>query len=147
MENIRNKSSNLNKKKYFDRFTKLNVYSYTKPNDKKINLGCKPTEVYSLFNGNTSSIKKILGKEQDYLHPDEVTIDQSALQYYVILALQDFYQNYYIPLSDENKGLKEHLSMLQTMMLNNKKKNDERFTVLTENLELLAQHINDKKNK
>ena len=49
MENIRNKSTNLSKKKYFDRFTKLNVYSYTKPNDKKINLGCKPTEVYSLF--------------------------------------------------------------------------------------------------
>ena len=100
-----------------------------------------------MFNGNTSSIEKTLGKDQDYLHPDEVTIDQSALQYYVILALQDFYQNYYIPMSDENKSLKEQLSMLQTILVNNKKKNDERFTVLTENLELLAQHINDIKNK
>ena len=61
---------------------------------KKINLGCKPTELYSLFNGNTSSIKKTLGKEQEYLHPEDITIDQSALQYYIILALQDFYQNY-----------------------------------------------------
>ena len=143
MENIRNKSINLSKKNYFDRFTKLNVHSYTKSNDKKINLGCKPTEVYSLFNGNTSSIKKTLGKEQDYLHPEEITIDQSTLQYYVILAMQDFYQNYYIPIFEENKSLKEQITMLQTMMVNNKKKNDERFTVLTENLELLAQHIND----
>ena len=95
-----------------------------------------------MFNGNTSSIKKTLGKEQDHLHPDEVTIDQSASQYYLILALQDFYQNYYIPLSDENKGLKEQLSMLQTMIINNKKKNDERFRVLTENLEVIAEHIN-----
>ena len=96
-----------------------------------------------MFNGNTSSIKKTLGKEQDCLHPKEVTIDQSALQYYVILALQDFYQNNYITLSGENKSLKEQLPMLQTMMINNKKKNDECFTILTENLELLAQHIND----
>ena len=147
MENIRNKSANLIKKNYFDRFTKLNVYLYTKPNDKNINLGCKPTEVYSLFSGNTSSIKKTLGIKQDYIHPDEVTIDQSALQCYVILALQDFYQNYYIPLSQENKGFKEQLTMLQTMMLNNKKKNDDRFTVSTENLEVIAQHINDIKNK
>ena len=35
MENIRNKSADLSKKNYFNRFTKLNVYSYTKPNDKK----------------------------------------------------------------------------------------------------------------
>ena len=143
MENIRNKSANISKKKYFERFTKLNVYSYTKPNDKKINLGCKPTEIYSLFNGNTSSIKKTLNKEQSYIHPEEVTVDQSTLQYYVILALQDFYHNYYIPLSEENIVLKEQISMMQTMMLNNKKKNDERFTVLTQNLEILAQYIND----
>ena len=96
-----------------------------------------------MFNGNTSSIKKTIGKEQEYIHPEEVTIDQSALQYYVILALQDFYQSYYLPLSEENKALKEQITMLQTMMINNKKKNDERFIVLTENLELLAQHIND----
>ena len=37
--------------------------------------------------------------------------------------------------------------MLQTMMLNNKKKNDERFTILTIKLEVLAQHNNDIKNK
>ena len=142
MENIRSKSTNLSKKNYFDRFTKLNVYSsYTKPKDKRINLGCKPTEVHSLFNGKTSSIKKTTDKNQDYIRPEEV--DQSTLQYYVILALQDFYKNYYIPLSEENKDLKEQLSMLQTMMINNKKKNDERFIVLTGNLELLAQHIND----
>ena len=143
MENLRNKSANLSKKNYFERFTKLNVYTYTKPNDKKINLGCKSTEVYSLFNGNTSSIKKTLGKEQEYIHPEEVNIDQSAMQYYVILALQDFNQNYYIPLAEENKSLKEQVSMLQTMLLDNKKRNDDRFTVIKENLELLAQHIND----
>ena len=56
---------------------------------KKIKLRCKSTEVYSLFNGNTSSIKKILGKEQEYLHPEEVTIDQSASQYYIIQPFKE----------------------------------------------------------
>lgn len=67
MENIKSKSATISKKNYFDRFTKLNVYLYTKPNDKKINIGCKPTEVYSLFHDNTSSIKRTLGKEQEYI--------------------------------------------------------------------------------
>ena len=147
MQNIRNKSQHIlnrrKEKKYFERFTKLNVYTYTKPNDKKINLGCKPTEVYSLFNGNTSSSKKALGKEENTsILPEDVTIDQSTLQYYIILALQDFYHNYYIPLSEENNALKEELTMMRTMMINNKKKNDERFEVLAKNIETLGKVIN-----
>ena len=35
MENIRNKANNIYPKDYFDRFTMLSVYSFTKPNDKK----------------------------------------------------------------------------------------------------------------
>lgn len=33
--------------------------------------------------------------------------------------------------------------MMQTMMLANKKKNDERFDILTKHLQTLAQHITD----
>ena len=150
-QNLRNKTQEniINKyksKNYFERFTKLNVYSYTKSNEKKINLGCKPSEVYTLFNGITSTTKKTLDKDETIL-PEDVTIDQSTLQYYIILALQDFYYNYYIPLSEENKSLKDSLSMMQTMLLNSKK-NDQRFEVLSQNIETLAQHVNElKKNK
>ena len=91
MESLRNNTLEniLNKhriKDYFYRFTKLNVYSYTKSGDKKINLGCKPTEVYSLFNGNTSTNKRTIFKEEaTTLHPDEVIVDQSTLQYLLYL--------------------------------------------------------------
>ena len=142
MDNLRNKSQNLSNKDYFERFTKLNIYSYTKPNDNKVYIGAKPTEVYSMFNGNTSSTKKTTN-EITYVHPDDVFIDQSTLQYYIILGLQDFYSNYYKPLVEENLTLKEELSKMQTMFMITKKKNDERFEVLTKNLETLAQHIND----
>jgi len=64
----------------FDRFTKPNVYSHTKPNDKKLYIGCKPADVYSLFNGKTSTKKKTFLKEQSTPTPEEITIDQSALQ-------------------------------------------------------------------
>lgn len=140
MENLRNKTQEnvINKQKtkeYLQRFTKLNVYSYTKPNDNKVYVGSKPTEVYSLFNGNTSSNKKAASKEfPEYTHPDEIVTDQSTLQYYIILALQDFYYNYYMPLSDE-------LARTQSMVNILKKKNDERFEVLTRNLEALAYHM------
>ena len=137
MQNLRNKSQRKDKK-YFERFTKLNVYTYTKLNDKKINLGCKPTEVYSLFNGNTSSSKKTLDKEDNTpILPEDVTIDQSTLQYYIILALQDFYHNYYMPLSEENQVLKEELTMMRTLLISNKKKNDERFEVLAKNIDTI----------
>ena len=123
MENVRKKS---NKKDYFNRFTKLNIYSYTKGN--RIYLGANPSDVYSLFNGNTSSIKKEIGKLPEN---HELTIDQSTLQYYIILALQDFHQNYYIPLAEENKTLKEDLNMLQSILNEIKKKNNDRFDYLT----------------
>ena len=124
MENIRKKG----KKDYFNRFVKLNIYSYTK-GDKKIYLGAKPEEVFSLFNGNTSSIKKEIGKENNNI--DDKSIDQSTLQYYLILALQDFYQNYYIPLAEDNKALKEDINMLQHILKDIKKKNNDRFDYIT----------------
>ena len=147
MENLRNKSEYITKKakEYFDRFTKLNIYSYTKPGDNKIYIGAKPTEVYSLFNGNTSSTKKTLTPTTEFIHPDDIVVDQSSLQYYIILGLQDFYQNYYLPLEQENQSLKDNLSMLQTLVSTNKKKNDERFDVLTKNMEALAFHVNNLK--
>lgn len=129
MENLRNKTQEYiinqkNAKDYFDRFTKLNVYSYTKPNDTKLYIGCKSTEVYSLFNGNTSSSKKTASKtdKTEYVNPESIVIDQSSLQYYLILGLQDLYFNYYEPLAEENKTLKDNITMMQTMMINNKKK-------------------------
>ena len=45
----------------------------------------------------------------------------------MILGLQDFYQNYFIPLRDDVITLKEELDKTQTMLTNYKKKNDERF--------------------
>ena len=147
MDNLRNKSNRLKHKNYLNRFNQLNVYSYTKPDDKKLYIGCKPSEVYFLFNGNTSTEKKTLPKSQGNIIPEDITFDQSSLQYYIILALQDFYQNYYVPLADENKSLKNQLEMTQTLISGMKKKNDDRFDILTKNLQSLAQHMNEiKKN-
>ena len=139
MNNLRNKTDLVknNDKKYFERFGKLNVYSYTKPNDKKIYHGCKPTEVYSVFNGNTSSIKKSINPEENdkiKVSPDDIIIDQSTMQYYIILGMQDVYYNYVIPLQEENKTLKESFNMLQSMLMNHKKKCDERFDFLSKKL-------------
>lgn len=127
MENLRNKTQGTidKKKDYLKRFSKLNVYSYIK--DDRINLGCKPTEVYSLFNGNTSNIKKKI-KTDEIIDPSSIVIDQSAMQYYIILALQDLYYNYaednkktISDLQEENKTLRDELSMLQTLFKNHKK--------------------------
>ena len=46
MENLCNKSQGLKNKDYFERFAKLNIYSYTKPNNNKLYIGAKPIEVY-----------------------------------------------------------------------------------------------------
>ena len=63
-------------------------------------------------------------------------IDQSTLQYYMILALQDFYCNYHLPLVEENKVLKDKINKMS-------KKNDERFETIRENLENMVKHINN----
>ena len=128
----RNKSKRLKEKNYFGRFNKLNVYSHVK--DNKIHVGVNPEEVYEIFNGNAcgnaGGIK---------------TIDQSTLQYYMILGMQDFHQNHYLPLKDENIVLKEELEKTQTMLMNYKKKNDERFDIIMNHLEVVAERINKKK--
>jgi len=69
-----NKSKRLKEKNYLDRFNKLSVYSYVR-ND-KICLGVKPEEVSKLFSN-------ACGRER-------CSVDQSAMQYYMILGLQDF---------------------------------------------------------
>jgi len=66
---------------------------------------------------------------KEIIVPHELTIDQSTLQYYMILALQDFYNSYHLPLYEELKKTK--------------KKNDERFETLRENLDRMAKHINN----
>ena len=72
------------------------------------------------------------------------SIDQSTLQYYLILAMQDFHQNYFLPMRDENIILKEELEKTQVMFLNYKKKNDERFDIIMKHLEVMADRINKK---
>ena len=116
----RNNSKRLKEKKYFDRFNKLNVYSYVR--DNKIYLGVKPEEVFELF---SNACGRVTDKGEKPGYP--CSVDQSALQYYMILELQDFYQNHFLPLRDENIVLKEELEKTQTMLMNLKKKNDERF--------------------
>ena len=115
----RNKSKKLKEKKYLDRFIRLNVYSHMR--DNRPYLKIKPEEIHEVFKGNAS------GK-------DAHVIDQSALQYYIILGLQDFYQNHFIPLRDEVATLKDELIKTQTMLMNYKKKNDERFEFVMKTL-------------
>ena len=98
----RNKSKKLKEKNYLDRFIRLNVYSHMR--DNRPCLKIKPEEIYEVFKGNAS------GK-------DAHIIDQSALQYYMILGLQDFYQNHFLPLRDENITLKEEVKKLSTISL------------------------------
>ena len=126
MENLRNKSQNLKSKDYFKRFTNLNIYSYTKPDDKKIYIGAKPNDVYTLFNGNTSSLKKEVNVKNLESY-DKLNIDQSVLQYYIILALQDFHNNYYLPLVEENNALKADIDKLKLTVNEVKHKNNNRF--------------------
>ena len=89
--------------------------------DNRSCLRIKPEEIYEVFKGNAS------GK-------DAHIIDQSALQYYIILGLQDFYQNNFLPLRDENITLKEEVNKTQAMLMNYKKKNDERFEFVMKSL-------------
>ena len=126
----RNKSKKLKEKKYLDRFIRLNVYSHMK--DNRPCLKIKPEEILEVFKGNAS------GK-------DGQLIDQSALQYYMILGLQDFYQNHFIPLRDEVVTLKDELDKTQIMLMNYKKKNDERFEHVMKHIEVLAERMNKKK--
>ena len=174
MENLHNKTQAVHDKKkdYFERFAKLNIFSFTKPNDDKIYIGAKPTEVYSLFRGNTSSPKKsktddalrlhserreVSGGSPTFIAPDDIVIDQSSLQYYLCLALQDFYINYFMPLNDdclqltielnklkeELEHYKEVVSVLKGVVLSSKKKNDDRFEIMTQNLEILQDKCNN----
>ena len=115
----RNKSKKLKEKKYLDRFIRLNVYSHMR--DNRPCLKIKPEEIHEVFKGNAS------GK-------DAHIIDQSALQYYMILGLQDFYQNHFLPLRDEVVTLKDEVSKTQIMLMNYKKKNDERFEFVMKTL-------------
>jgi len=115
----RNKSKKLKEKKYLDRLIRLNVYSHMK--DNRPYLKIKPEEIYEVFKGNAS------GK-------DAHVIDQSALQYYIILGMQDFYQNHLLSLRDEVVTLKDELIKTQTMLMNYKKKNDERFEFVMKTL-------------
>ena len=52
----------------------------------------------------------------------------------MILGLQDFYQNHFLPLRDENITLKDEVSKTQTMLMNYKKENDERFEFVMKSL-------------
>ena len=87
-------------------------------------LRIKPEEIHEVFKGNASD-------------KDVNLIDQSALQHYMILGLQDFYQNHFLPLrdevvtlKDEVVTLKDELDKTQIMLMNYKKKNDERLSLL-----------------
>ena len=55
---------------------------------------------------------------------DEINIDQSTLQYYMILALQDFHSNYYQPLVEENKSLKADIDNLKSIIMEIKLDNE-----------------------
>ena len=160
MNNLKNKSELVKnrKKNYLERFLKLPIYSYTKPNDNHIFLSPKPTDVYDLFHGNATNIKNTINGRTRVIHADEVFIDQSTLQSYMILAIQDLYENYIKPLEEDNKRIytllnelgdeiKESHENIQMAVQLAKKKNDDRFEVLTKNLEKIAQHINDLKRK
>ena len=75
------------------------------------------------------------------------SIDQSTLQFYMILGMQGFYQNYHRPMKDEIISLREELDKTQVMLMNYKKKNDERFDIIMKHLEVITERINIKKYK
>ena len=102
MKDAMNKSKRLKEKNYLDKFNKLSVYSYIR--DNKIYLGVKPEDVYELF---SNACGTVTDKGEKPGHP--CSVDQSAMQYYMILGLQDFYQNHFLPLREENIVLKEEL--------------------------------------
>ena len=140
-----NKSKWLKEKKYLERFNRLNIYSFME-ND-KVSLGVKPEEINELFS-NACGKRERLGNEK--LNISVFTVNQSTMQYYMILGLQDFYQNHFIPLRDENITLKEEVNKTQTMLMNLKKKNDERFDIIMNHLMIISDRINKKirvKNK
>ena len=71
----------------------------------------------------------------------------------MILGLQDFYQNHFLPLRDEVKKLstnsfpitlKEELDKTQTMLMNYKRKNDERFELIMKYIEAITMQVNKK---
>ena len=123
-ENLRSKSDYvLNKdfKNYYDRILNTEVFSYTTKNDqnKNINIGASPELLFKLFNQNTSFIKKSLSRTGDdvkQLHSDPdctvctednycgicrlklFQIDYETILWYLILGIQGFNQNYYLPL-------------------------------------------------
>ena len=123
-ENLRSKSDYvLNKdfKNYYDRILNTGVFSYAlkSENTKTINIGASPESLFDMYNQNTSLIKKLLGKTGDEvkrLHSDLYCkictedsycgicrlklfkVDYETMLWYLILGLQDFNQNYYLPL-------------------------------------------------
>lgn len=123
-ENLRSKSDYvLNKdfKNYYDRILNTDVYSYTLKNDdtKKINIGASPESLFNMYNQNTSFIKKSLSRTGDdvkKLHSDPYCelctedsycgicrnklfqIDYKTMFWYLVLGIQDYNQNYYLPL-------------------------------------------------
>ena len=115
------------------------MYSHVR--DNKIHISIRAEEVNEIFNGNACGNKKSIGEGD----AGEIkSIDQSTLQYYMILGMQHFHQNYYLPLRDENISLKEELEKTQLVLTNYKKKNDERFDIITKHLEIMAERINKK---
>jgi len=134
-----NKSKWLKEKKYLERFNRLNIYSFIE-ND-KVSLGVKPEELNELFS-NACGKRERPGNEN--LNTSTFTINQSTMQYHMILDLQDFYQNHFIPQRDENITLKEEVKKSQTMLMNLKKKNDERFDLIMNHLMLITERVNKK---
>ena len=130
-ENLRCKSDYvLNKdfKNYFDRIINTEVFSYTLKNQdsKIINVGASPESLFNKFNQNTSFIKKSLSRSGDdvkKLHSDPnctlcsennycgmcrnkmYEIDYETMFWYLVLGLQDFNQNHYLPLLQRVQGL------------------------------------------
>ena len=110
--------------------------------DNKIHVGIRAEEANEIFNGNACWNMKSINEEEVR---EPKSIDQSTSQFYMILGTQDFYQNYYLPLKDENLSLKEELDKTQLMLMNYKKKNDERFDIIMKHLEVMAERMNKKK--
>ena len=65
---------------------------------------------------------------------DELTIDQTVLQYWMILALQDSHTNYYLPSVKENRNLKADINELISLIKEVKQKNDKIFDFIINKL-------------
>jgi hypothetical protein len=156
-------------KNYLERFLKLPIYSFL--NNGKVQISPDPKELFELFDNNTSYQKKSINPDEKPMLDDKITIDNTVVIYYLILALKDLYKNHVekievrdvlpdIKLSELEKRidlinagcqeLKKQIDSLEKekdalvgLLSQQKKKNDNRFEFVMNHLETHKKRLDE----